>query len=159
MGTEHLFFKSSPIHGTGAFARHAISAGTRVIDYVGERIDKTESVRRCAANNHCIFSLGAAHDLDGAVEWNPARFINHSCDPNCDALCESERIWIVANRDIAAGEEVTFNYTYDLEDYRKYACNCGSPSCVGYIVAEEFFEHVREQTRVRTTYNSVTQSE
>jgi SET domain-containing protein len=159
METEHLIFKPSPIHGTGAFARQAIAAGIRVIEYVGEKIDKQESNRRCAANNHCIFSVANSHDLDGAVEWNPARFINHSCAPNCDALCENGRIWIVANRDVAAEEEITFNYAYDLEDYRRYPCCCGSPPCVGYIVAEEFFEHVRVQNRARAAYNSVTQSE
>ena len=76
------------------------------------------------------------------MPWNPARIINHSCAPNCEAELENERIWIVATRDIGAGEEITFNYGYDLEDYKEYVCRCGSPQCVGYIVAEEFFEHV-----------------
>jgi len=149
METEHLIFRASAIHGTGALAKHAIPAGTRVIEYVGERISKEESLRRCQKDNNCIFGLNATHDLDGSVNWNLARFINHSCEPNCDAVCEAERVWIVSHRDIEAGEEVTFNYAYDLEDYRRYPCNCGSPTCVGYIVAEDFFDHVREQNRVR----------
>jgi len=149
METEYLLFKPSAIHGIGAFAKHAISAGTQVIEYVGEMISREESLHRCQKDNNCIFGLNATHDLDGGVDWNPARFINHSCEPNCDAVCEGEQIWIVSNLDIGAGEEVTFNYAYDLEDYRRYRCNCGSPACVGYIVAKEFFDHVREQNRVR----------
>jgi uncharacterized protein len=140
--TELLLFKASPIHGTGVFARGAIRDGTHILEYVGERITKGESLRRCEANNECIFGLSAEQDLDGNVAWNPARFINHSCMPNCEAQMEDQRIWIVASRDIQPGEEITFNYGYDLEDHRDYPCRCGSPNCVGYIVAEEFFEHV-----------------
>jgi SET domain-containing protein len=143
--TEWLVFKSSPIHGTGGFARVDIPVGTRVVEYVGEKIDKTESLRRCEANNEYIFTLNNEQDLDGNVSWNPARFINHSCSPNCEAQVQEERIWLIAIRNIAAGEEITFNYGFDLEDYKNYPCRCGSPDCVGFIVAEEFFEHVRKQ--------------
>ena len=140
--SDLLVFKESPIHGWGGFARTAFGAGARIIEYVGERISKTESLRRCEQNNSCIFSLNAEEDLDGDVEWNPARLINHSCTPNCEAELEEGRIWIVARRDIKPGEEVTFNYGYDLVDYREHPCRCGSAGCVGYMVAEVFFEHV-----------------
>lgn len=143
--TEWLEFRDSGIHGTGGFARREIPCGTRVIEYIGERIDKSESLRRCEANNEYIFSVSAEHDLDGNVDWNPARFINHSCSPNCEAQLEEGRIWIVALRDIAATEEVTFNYGFDLADYKEYPCACGASDCVGFMVAEEFFEHVRRQ--------------
>ena len=139
---ELVLFKGSPIHGTGGFAKTAIREGTRIIEYLGERITKGESLRRCEQNNEYIFTLNGEQDLDGNVAWNPARFINHSCAPNCEAELENDRIWIIANRDIQAGEEITFNYGYDLEDYKDYACRCGSTQCVGYMVAEEFFEHV-----------------
>jgi SET domain-containing protein len=140
--TESVLFKRSPIHGTGGFAKTAIRKGARIVEYRGERISKGESLRRCEQNNQCIFTLNDEQDLDGNVAWNPARFINHSCAPNCEAEREKDRIWIVATRDIGAGEEITFNYGYDLEDYKDYPCRCGSPNCAGYIVAEEFFEHV-----------------
>jgi SET domain-containing protein len=142
--TEWLVFKESQIHGTGGFAKTNVPAGTRVIEYIGEKIDKQESVRRCQASNQYIFALNEREDLDGNVDWNPARFINHSCVPNCEVLREGGRIWIVAKRDINAGEEITFNYGYDLVDYREYPCLCGADECVGYIVAEEFFERVRK---------------
>jgi SET domain-containing protein len=140
--TELLVFKSSPIHGLGGFAKTAIRQGTRIIEYVGERISKSESVRRCEQNNEYIFGLNDEQDLDGNVAWNPARLINHSCAPNCEAEMEDDHIWIIAKRDIQPGEEITFNYGYDLVGYRDYPCHCGSPGCVGYMVAEEFFEHV-----------------
>ena len=139
---ELVIFKVSAIHGTGCFAKAAIRAGTPVIEYLGERISKGESLRRCELNNEYLFTLNSEQDLDGNVPWNPARFINHSCAPNCEAELENDRIWIVALREVGAGEELTFNYGYDLEDYKDYACRCGSPNCVGYIVAEAFFEQV-----------------
>jgi len=138
-----VIFKSSSIHGIGGFARFDILAGTRIIEYVGEIISKQESLARCERNNEYIFAIDDAHDLDGNVDWNPARFLNHSCEPNCEAQFVDGHIWFVAIRNIRAGEEITFNYNYDLEDYREHPCRCGAVSCIGYIVAEEFFEHLR----------------
>lgn len=117
------------------------------MEYIGERISKQESLRRCEVNNEYIFALDDRFDLDGDIPENPARYLNHSCAPNCDAELRQGRIWIVARRDVRAGEELTFNYGFDLIDYREHPCRCGAPDCVGYIVAEEFFEHVRKQNR------------
>jgi uncharacterized protein len=142
--TELIRFRRSAIHGTGGYARAAIATGTRVIEYVGRKITKAEAAVQCEANNVYVFTLNDDFDLDGNTEENPARFLNHSCAPNCEAEWDEERIWIVALRDIRAGEELTFNYGYDLEDYRDHPCRCGSPGCVGFIVAEEFFDHVRQ---------------
>jgi SET domain-containing protein len=149
MGKELAGVKSSTIHGTGAFARQDITPGTRVIEYIGEKITKAESLCRCEKNNQYIFTLDDEFDLDGNVPWNPARFINHSCAPNCEAELDEGHVWIVALRDIKAGEELTYNYNYDLEDYRDHPCYCSVPGCVGYIVAEEFFEHVRKQNALK----------
>ena len=143
--TELVSFKRSLIHGCGGFAKVPIATGTRVIEYTGVKIDKQESLRRCELNNEFIFSLDDEQDLDGSVEWNLARFINHSCTPNCETELDEGRVWIVSLRDIEKGEELSFNYGYDLEDYRKHPCLCGAADCVGYIVAEEFFDHVRRQ--------------
>jgi SET domain-containing protein len=141
--TELVAFRPSPIHGFGGFAKTDLPQGTRVLEYVGDQITKSESLRRCEANNPYIFALNENLDLDGNVAWNPARFINHSCAPNCDAESQAGRIWLVAQRDIRVGEEITFNYGFDLEDYRDYPCHCGACDCVGYIVAGEFFDHLR----------------
>jgi len=137
--------KASTIHGEGVFARVNIRAGVRVIEYVGERVSKAESLRRRQAGNFFVFIVNDDFDIDGQVPWNPARFINHGCAPNCEARMEDDRIWILALRDIRAGEELTFNYGYDLQDYDDHPCGCGAPTCVGFIVAEEYFADVRRK--------------
>jgi SET domain-containing protein len=143
--SDWIAFKSSPIHGMGGFARTDIPSGTRVIEYTGQKITKTESIKRCSEGNWYIFALDDEFDLDGAVGWNPARFINHSCSPNCEAEMMDGHIWILSKRAIAAGEEITFNYGYDLDDYKEHPCHCGSPNCIGYMVAEEFFPELRKR--------------
>ncbi len=139
---------NSPIHGRGVVARRDIPAGTRVIEYVGEKITKAESERRAEIPLHqhrhdktkgavYIFTLNARYDLDGNVPYNTARFINHACLPNCEAELVRGHIWIVALKDIQKGTELTYNYGYDFENHEDHPCRCGSPNCVGYILAEE----------------------
>jgi uncharacterized protein len=135
--------RPSRIHGMGVFARADIPADTRVVEYLGERVTKDESLKRRQDGNFFVFIVTDEFDIDGAVDWNPARFINHSCAPNCEARMEEERIWIIALRDIKAGEELSFNYGYDLQDYEEHPCACGAPNCLGFMVAEEHFEDVR----------------
>ncbi|MBN2505670.1 MAG: SET domain-containing protein-lysine N-methyltransferase [Verrucomicrobia bacterium] len=134
--TDHVVFKPSPIHGIGGFARHPVKPGTPIVEYQGRLLSKAESLEQCAAGNVFLIGLDDRHDLDGSVPWNPARFLNHSCTPNSRIECVRGRVWIVALRDIPAGEEITFDYGYDLEDYRHHPCRCGTPDCCGYIVAE-----------------------
>ena len=114
--TDHpwIIFRPSPIAGMGGFARVAIPAGQRIIEYVGERIPKAESNRRCEQENPFIFSLDEIHDLDGNVAANVARFLNHSCTPNCEAIDDGGKIWIETTRAIGPGEELTFNYGLSL---------------------------------------------
>lgn len=143
----------SGIHGGGLYARQDIPSGTRVIEYVGERITKAESDRReerrvaqrDAGQDGCVyvFELNKRHDIDGNVSWNTARLINHSCDPNCETDIIRGRIWILARRDIAAGEELTYDYGFDFDDWRLHPCRCGSSKCIGYIV------HSKHRWRVR----------
>lgn len=142
---KRLRIGPSAIHGEGIFATANLAAGEHVIEYVGEKISKAESARRCERQNWCIFALDPECDLDGNFDWNPARRVNHSCAPNCEAELVDGRIWITALRDITAGEEITFNYGYDLEAYREHPCRCGAAGCVGFIVAEEFFDQLRRQ--------------
>src|SRR5256885_9977960 len=114
---------TSPIHGLGLFARREISEGQSIVEYSGERISKAESIRRCSEGNAFIFYLDEQFDLDGNVELNPARFLNHSCSANCAVEKVEDRLVVVAQMAIAAGEELTFNYGYDLIDYREHPCN------------------------------------
>ena len=156
MKTEQLVeFCNSVIHGKGGFARGPIPAGARILEYLGRRIDKQESFRQCELENPYIFYINEKFDLDGNVDWNPARLLNHSCLPNAEAQLIGEAIWIIALHDIVAQEEITFNYNYDLVDFREHPCRCGASDCVGYIVAPEFFETVRNQARDRSLHGSV----
>jgi len=137
-------FGPSPIHGLGAFAKTGIPAGTSILEYVGERITKSESLRRCEANNFFIFALDDQWDLDGSSASNPARYLNHSCAPNTEAQLDGGRIWMIALREIREGEELTFDYGYDLEAYQEHPCACGAAGCVGFIVAGELANYVRQ---------------
>jgi SET domain-containing protein len=140
-----LEFRPSSIHGMGAFAGSDLPAGVPLVEYLGERIDKAESQARCERGESFIFHLDDLWDLDGNVAQNSARWLNHSCAPNCDAECIDGRIWILSNRPIARGEELTFNYGYDLENYREHPCCCGDRNCVGFIVDPAFFPILREK--------------
>lgn len=154
--TEFIDVRNSKIHNKGVFAKKDIKKGTRVIEYVGEKITKAESQRRAerqleSSKNHTvdggvyIFELNKKHDIDGKVSWNPAQFINHSCNPNCETEIIRGHIWIVATKDIKKGEEITYNYGYDFENYDEHPCKCGSKNCVGYIVAEDQWKKLRKK--------------
>jgi len=145
---EYITLKKSGIHNKGVFAKVNISKGVKVIEYVGEKISKAESDKRAdkEIDNHkknsdkgavYIFELNKKTDVDGNVSWNPARFINHSCDPNCEAEITRGRIWIISIRDIKKGEEITYNYNYDIDDFDEHPCRCQSERCVGYILDED----------------------
>jgi len=145
----------SGVHGFGLFARDFIPEGTRLIEYVGERITKAEAERReekrlarlAAGGDGCVyvFELNQRHDIDGNVSWNPARRINHSCGPNCETQNIRGRIWVVALRDIAPGEELNYDYGFDYSEWQDHRCCCGAGACVGYIVKSS------QRWRVRRT--------
>ena len=96
-----------------------------------------------------IFELDDEWDIDGNFEYNDARFINHACRTNCEAVSEDGSIWIYATRDIKAGEELLYNYGYALEHFLDHPCHCGFPECVGYIVAVEDRKKLRKMLRGR----------
>lgn len=135
---------NSGIHGRGVYARVAIPLDTRIVEYIGERITKAESRRReelrlgrqQRGGDGCvyIFELNKKFDLDGRTRGNVARLINHSCSPNCRAETIRGKIWIIADRDIAPGDELTFDYGYGYNEWRLHACRCGSRNCAGFIV-------------------------
>ncbi len=139
--------KRSSIHNRGIFAKHDIPNDTPIIEYVGEKITKAESRRRgdalmekskktgCAAVY--VFTLNKRYDIDGGKGRNPARYINHSCAPNCEAYIIRGRIWIYSLREIKAGEELTYNYGFDADTWDDHPCRCGSKRCIGYIVEEK----------------------
>jgi hypothetical protein len=138
--------RRSRIQGKGAFATQRIPAGTCIIEYTGEIIDDDEADRRyddttMTRHHTFLFSIDGGLSIDAAVNGNDARFINHSCEPNCEAIEEAGRVFIHARRAIEPGEELLYDYGYIVNrritkaDREFYACLCGTPSCRGTILA------------------------
>lgn len=134
----------SGIHNRGLFAAADIPEGEYIIQYRGEKITKAESQRR-GLDQHArgrknrsgqvyIFEINKRYDLDGSRRGNPARYINHHCEPNCEAVNYRGEIWITARRPIALGEELTYDYGFALEHFLDHPCRCSATSCPGYIV-------------------------
>jgi SET domain-containing protein len=142
---EWMELRRSPIHGLGAFALQDIPKGTRIIEYVGEKISNAEADRRyddesMRKHHTFLFILNTRTCVDAAFDGNESRFINHSCDPNAEAVIEAGHIWIESIKRIPAGTEIVYDYQfeddpdYTVQDLRFYACACGSPKCRGTIV-------------------------
>ena len=127
---------TSRIAGQGLFAAQDIKKGTTIIEYTGEKISKKESRQRLARGNAYIFELNDRWDIDGEALNNTARYINHSCDPNCVVEKTTRALWIVALRNIKSGEELSYNYGYDA---KKYICTCGANNCCGYILDQDYW--------------------
>ena len=140
-----LWVGKSCIHGKGLFTAQHIKRGTRIIQYIGEKIPREEGEKRLAQGNDYIFRFNDSWDIDGKILWNKARYINHSCNPNCTIHITTRSIWIVALRDIQAGEELTFNYGYGIDERDEYICTCGSENCFGYILAEEYWWVIKKK--------------
>jgi len=138
--------RRSGVHGKGVFALRAIAAGEVVIEYVGEVIGWQEAQDRhphdpSQPNHTFYFHVDEDRVIDANVGGNAARWINHSCAPNCWADEQDGRIFITALRDIAAGEELNYDYGLIVEErYTKklkaeYPCRCGAPGCRGTLLA------------------------
>jgi SET domain-containing protein len=132
----------SRIAGQGVFAAQFIKKDTWVLEYTGAKISRQEATERLAQGNCYIFFVGTAADIDGNTPANLARYINHSCAPNCAAEIMGGRVWIIARRDILTGEELTYDYGYELAGYEQRPCRCGATKCCGYIVDEAFRAHI-----------------
>lgn len=139
--------KKSDIHRKGVFAKKFIAAGTPIIEYVGERITKKQadaiyqqSFARSKTHGSgavYIFELNKRYDLNGDVPYNLAKYINHACETNCYTENKKGHIWIVAEKDIQKGEELLYDYGYNLDHWQDHPCLCGKDNCIGYIVAKE----------------------
>ena len=133
----------SRIQGRGVFAQRRIRPGQRIIEYTGERISNAEADRRYDDENmrrhHTyLFTLDRETVVDGNSGGNDSRLINHSCDPNCEAVIEDEVIWIYAKKNIQPGAELAYDYQYertnDPDDEKRYTCRCGSRNCRGSLM-------------------------
>jgi SET domain-containing protein len=135
----------SRIAGKGLFAAIDLKQGMRIIQYLGERITRQESERRLAEDNVYIFELNEHYALDGKSPKNLARYINHSCDPNCEVENTGRTIWIVAARNIQEGEELSYDYGYEVKNYEDNPCNCGAKNCCGYILARQYWGLIKRR--------------
>ena len=140
----------SKIHGTGVISTENIKKNTKIIQYIGDKISKKEGDIRSALRikkylnkknegSVYIFELNKKYDIDGSPIYNKARYINHSCNPNCEVDIIKNEIWISSIKKINKGEELNYDYGYpfDEDDYNDHVCKCGSIKCVGYIISRD----------------------
>lgn len=147
-GREPLYVvRNSGIHGRGVFAARRIRKGTRIVEYAGERISNKEADRRyddtrMKRHHTFLFTLDSKTVIDGAIGTGggDASFINHSCEPNCEAVITGKKIFIHAVHTIEPGTELAYDYKYERtgKDHAKlekfYVCKCGAPNCRGSIM-------------------------
>ena len=140
--------RRSARHGRGVFATARIPAGTRIVEYTGELISEAEGERRYPTAAHgreepehtYLLTLDERRLIDANVGGNAARFINHSCEPNCEPIAFGDHMWIVAIRDILPGEELGYDYAIELDEphtprrKRRFPCACGARRCRGSLL-------------------------
>jgi hypothetical protein len=132
---DALVIRSSSIHAAGCYTARRIKKGARVCEYDGPRFPKDVADERYQDRFVTyLFSVGTDEVIDG---FGTAMFINHSCDPNCETEDEDGRIFVVAIRDIAAGEELTYEYNLHDSDEEEGICYCGAVNCRGTMLSEE----------------------
>ena len=146
---EKLWFKKkSSLHGSGLFAENDIKKGEQVIEYIGDKVTKKEGDKRAdkqikkAQKNKSsgmvyVFELNKKYDIDGGVARNYARFINHSCVPNCEVEIINNHIWVSSIKRIKKSTELLYNYGYPFDtDFEEHICKCDTKKCVGYILSD-----------------------
>ncbi|HKT72496.1 MAG TPA: SET domain-containing protein-lysine N-methyltransferase [Steroidobacteraceae bacterium] len=143
--TDLVEVRRSRVHGRGAFATGAIRKGTRLIEYLGERVSHAEADRRYETKDEndshtFLFIVDGKTVIDAGVDGNEARFFNHSCEPNCESVIENRRVYIEAIRAVQPGEELTYDYQIGREPDDPpnvdeiFACRCGFESCRGTML-------------------------
>ena len=153
--------RASPLHGHGVFAAQRIRRGTRIIEYLGERVSHAEADRRYehkdAEDAHTfLFIVDARTVIDAGIGGNEARFVNHACEPNCESVIEARRVFIEAVRSIEPGEELTYDYQIQREvddppDVDAiFACRCGSARCRGSMLWPPQRLETRNRSAVRS---------
>jgi SET domain-containing protein len=137
--------RNSPVHGRGVFAVQPIRKGTRILEYLGDRVSHEAADKRYEDHdendNHTfLFIVDKKTVIDAGVGGNDARFINHQCEGNCESVIENRRVFIDAVRDIEPGQELGYDYEIGREKDDPpnvdeiYACRCGSPKCRGTML-------------------------
>ena len=149
--------KKSKVHGHGVYSTQKIKKGQQIIQYIGEKVTKKEGDKRSekrikkylnskTTGSVYIFELNSRYDIDGSFEYNKARYINHSCNPNCEVEIKKNKIWIVSIKNIKEGEELSYDYGYDFDedDYTDHICKCGAKNCIGYIISSDEWSNYKK---------------
>ena len=140
-----IVVRRSGIHGRGVFARRPIREDETVCEYKGERISEEEIGRRYpeimdGINHTFVFGIELDVNIDGGAKGNIARWINHSCDPNCDTYERDQRIFVRAIRNIRPGEELSYDYAIEAGEpitravKARWPCWCGARKCRGTVL-------------------------
>jgi uncharacterized protein len=143
-----LSLRSSGIHGRGVYAKQTIPKGSRIVEYRGERISQGEADRRYPDDEsvpHHTFLFAVDDDvvIDAAFGGSIARWINHSCEPNCESIVEDGRVFIDSIGTIRPGEELSYDYNFILDEphtpaaKRRYACICGRKKCRATLLGKK----------------------
>ena len=138
---QKYFRKKSGINNLGLFAKSDINKGEKVIEYKGRKFTHKQVEENDRFDNSkaiYLFTLNERYVLDGDAKTNTAKYINHSCDPNCEVDIINGKIWIIAIKDIKKGDELSYDYGFGYDaDFRQFPCKCGSKNCCGYIVRDD----------------------
>ena len=138
---QKYFRKKSGINNLGLFAKGDINKGEKVIEYKGKKFTHKQVEENDRFDNSkaiYLFTLNERYVLDGDTKINTAKYINHSCDPNCEVDIIKGKIWIIAIKDIKKGDELSYDYGFGYDaDFRQFPCKCGSKNCCGYIVRDD----------------------
>jgi SET domain-containing protein len=143
---DRIEVRESAIHGRGVFARARIRKGARIIEYTGRRLPWKKAQDLPSAdpkdpNYTVFFEVDDGNVIDASVGGNEARWINHSCDPNCETCEEEGRVFIYARRGLEPGEELFYDYKMvpaerrSRKVERQFACFCGTSKCRGTMLA------------------------
>jgi SET domain-containing protein len=150
-----LIIRSSSLHGAGVYTAAPIPRGTHVLEYTGPRLT-TEQSEGLYAGCEVTYLFGMDDRKTVIDGFGMAAFVNHSCQPNCETDQIDNRVWIIALRDIAAGEELTYDYNiYDAQPGEDSPCHCGAHSCRGTMFCEEEIERHTRLLRQKKKRHSV----
>lgn len=150
---KYIEQRASGIHHRGIYARTDIPEDTLIIEYLGEKLTQKQADKRAESEKKAdvyFFQLNSRYTLDGDIDNNPAKFINHSCEPNCYSDVKKGHIYIYAQRDIKKGEELTYDYGFARPGWQDHPCLCGSKNCFGFIVAREHWAAIRRTKRYKS---------
>lgn len=155
--TALVYKKKSKLHGYGLFAKDEIKRGQKIIQYIGREISAKDCdtitdrrFKSAAAKNRgyaFVFQVTKNYFIDGLVAGNIARFINHSCNPNCESVIYRREVWIRALRRIKPDEELTFDYGFDIMEGIASPCVCGEKQCVGFVMDASYRAYFKKHVR------------